>query len=85
MSHFVVCSIPEVIYRGRAVENHAVNIDLCQKIRKTRMNWYPDNVGIPSIDFDGCDAKWAFNTMIERDTEYDRIVRRSPAASNGER
>jgi len=75
MAKFVSCSVPEVIYRrGSSVVNHAVNLDLCRKIRKSRLNWYPDNVGLPAIDFDGCDAKWTFNNETERDAEYDRLI-----------
>ena len=36
MATFVECFVPSIIYRrGEAVINHAVNIDLCTKIRKT--------------------------------------------------
>jgi hypothetical protein len=75
MAKFIECSIPSIKYlRGETVVNHAVNLDLCQKIRKTRLSWYPDNTGKPAIDFDGCDAKWTFNTEAERDGEYSRLV-----------
>lgn len=82
MAHFIKCSTPDITYlRGETVMNHAVNIDLCTKLRKSKLNWYPDNAGRSAIDFDGCDTKWAFETPAERDAEYDRII----AQSNGER
>lgn len=75
MATFIECSLPSVVYRrGETVTNHPVNIDLCTKVRKSRLNWYPDNVGLPAIDFDGCDAKWTFQTEAQRDAEYSLII-----------
>lgn len=75
MATFIECSVPSIVYRrGQTVENHTVNLDLCQRLRKSKLAWYPDNEGLPAIDFDGCDTKWAFKTEAERDAEYSRIV-----------
>ena len=75
MAKFIECSVPSIKYlRGEMVVNHAVNLDHCYKVRKTKMSWYPDNTGKPSIDFDGCNAQWTFNTEAERDGEYTRIM-----------
>lgn len=79
MPHFLECSVPSIRYlRGEARENHAINIDLCKKIRKVQVRWYPDNQGKPAIAFDGCDAEWAFDTENERDAEYARIIGFNP-------
>lgn len=82
MAHFLQCSTPDITYlRGEKVVNHPVNIDLCTKLRKSALRWYPDNAGRASIEFDGCDARWAFETTAQRDAEYDRIL----ALTNGVR
>jgi hypothetical protein len=82
MARFIECSTPSVEYRrGQTVENHAVNIDLCTRLRKSRLTWYPDNTGLAAIDFDGIDTKWAFRKEEDRNAEYTRII----ALSNGDR
>lgn len=82
MPYFLKCTTPHVIYRrGEKVINNPINLDLCTSISKTRLAWYPDNVGLPEITFHGCDAKWAFNSDQDRDAEFDRIANlRSNAA-----
>lgn len=75
MSNFVECSVPEVEYlRGEKVKNNAVNLDLCKFLRKTRYSWYPDNVGLPSIKFEGCDTEWVFKEETARDVEHARLA-----------
>lgn len=74
MTYFIQCTIPEIIYRNSAVQNHAVNIDLCTSLHKLRFAWYPDNVGLPSIRFVGTDVEWVFKTVDDRNFEFDRIV-----------
>lgn len=75
MAKFVECSIPQVTYlRGDKITNHAVNIDLCKTVRKSRENWYPDNTGKPSIVFDGCDASWVYDKEDDRDADYTRLT-----------
>lgn len=72
--YFVECSLPERSYRQSVITNSAVNLSLCKQIRKSRISWYPDNKGIPSIEFVGCDAEWAYNTDAEREADYNRII-----------
>lgn len=75
MANFIECTIPSIVYlRGQVVINHAINIDLCTRLRKSTLNWYPDNTGKPSVEFDGCDAIWVFETVEQRDKEYSRVV-----------
>lgn len=79
MAKFIECTVPSIIYlRGIKVVNHAVNIDLCKRLRKSTLNWYPDNSGKPSIEFDGCDAQWAFDKDADRDDEYAKIIASHP-------
>lgn len=74
MAKFVTCSTPKRKYRSSEIVNHAVNIDLCQRVEKARVAWYPDNVGIPSIRFVGCGTEWSYMSDAERDADYDRII-----------
>ncbi len=74
MSRFITCSIDRRMYGSSELINHAVNIDLCRKIQKSRLQYYPDNTGIPSIKFAGCDAEWVYKTDAERDADYLRII-----------
>ena len=76
MATFIRCSVPEITYlRGEKITNHPVNIDLCTSIRRDRHSWYPDNEGKPSIEFDGCNARWVYDRDADRDADYERIVR----------
>lgn len=73
--HFITCSEPTYDYRDqRDRENRPVNLALCKSVEKTRLRWYPDNEGRPSISFHGCDTEWVFSTDRARDAEYDRII-----------
>lgn len=74
---FVECTLPSRPYRSSKITNHAVNLALCTSIEKSRIHWYPDNEGIPSIRFKGCDVEWAFNTDAQRDAEFERIMKTS--------
>jgi hypothetical protein len=76
MVYFVQCSVPSIVYRyGRdSVVNNPVNLALCRSLSKSRYHWYPDNVGKPSILFNGCDTEWVFKSEAERDAEFDRLA-----------
>ena len=77
---FVECSVPSVRYlRGETVNNNPVNISLCTSIRKGQYRWYPDNEGLPSIVFDGCEVKWVYNSAKERDLDFENIVKNHSA------
>ena len=83
MAKFVECSLAGRPYgRDGHITNHAVNIDLCTSLRKSRVHWYPDNTGIPSIKFEGCDTEWVFYNDKQRDEEYARLIGPSPTAPN---
>ena len=56
------------------IVNKAINISLCTSVKKSRMKWYPDNDGIPSIEFGGIDEKWVFNSDKSRDETYNLLV-----------
>ena len=75
MATFVECSASFVIYRrDEKIYNHPVNLDLCTSIRKTSTKWYPDNIGLPSIYFEGCVVTLAYKDETTRDAEYIRIL-----------
>lgn len=79
MPFFIECSVPEVTYlRGEVISNPAVNLTLCIAIRRERYAWYPDNEGLPSIEFflsgHREPVRWIFGTEDERNAEYVRIV-----------
>lgn len=75
MIRFVVSEIAEITYLwGEKIKNRPVNIGLCTSITKSRENWYPDNVGKPSMIFKGCNAQWVFDNEQDRDKEYERIL-----------
>ncbi|MBP2494967.1 hypothetical protein ABID82_007172 [Methylobacterium sp. PvP062] len=72
---FHVPLIPSITYLGGTVrENMPVNMGLVEAISKSRMRWYPDNEGKPSILFHGTKVEWAFDTEEDRDCEYARIM-----------
>ena len=74
MAKFIVCRVSEVSYRDSVLVNSPVNIDLCTSIISSRLAYYPDNTGIPSLDFKGCDCKWVFSTESDRDAELNKIL-----------
>lgn len=73
--YFVSSIVPYVHYRGVKLHNKAVNLALCASIEPSRIYAYPDNEGIPSLKFNGCDAEWAFNTEDGRNSDYERILK----------
>jgi hypothetical protein len=76
MAKFLECSVPEIEYlHGRKIVNHPVNINLCVRIRRDQHKWYPDNEGLPSIHFDGCNAEWVFKSYADRDADYERVLK----------
>jgi hypothetical protein len=75
MPYFITCIVPQIEYlRGETVKNNPINLDLCKSIEKTKFSWYPDNIGKPSITFNGCDSRWVFDRKQDRDTEFERIT-----------
>jgi hypothetical protein len=75
MVYFVKCSIESVRYRiDHRLINNPVNLALCTQIAKGKYAHYPDNEGLPTIEFKGCEAQWAFPTEEARDMELDRIA-----------
>lgn len=71
---FLECTLPGRAYMHSHITNKAVNLSICKSITKARIHWYPDNTGIPSLKFDGCDVEWGFSSDSQRDKEYDRIM-----------
>lgn len=72
---FIKPPIEIVTYlRGDEIVNKAINISLCTSVKKSRLKWYPDNYGIPSIEFGGIDEKWVFNSDTYRDNIYNLIT-----------
>lgn len=70
-----VCGVARVTYlRGDIIVNRPVNMALVTKIEKTQTRWYPDNTGKPALSFFGVDETWTFDTVAERDAEYDRVI-----------
>lgn len=74
MAKFIVCPYLKVKYRDSELENNPVNIDLCTEMTKGVLAYYPDNIGKPTIEFKGCDARWVFNRVEERDTTLNNIL-----------
>ena len=75
MPFFISCSVPKVKYlRGEYIYNKPINLSLCKSISKTQTNWYPDNTGLPSITFHGCNQEWAYNNKEEREIDYLKII-----------
>ena len=74
-AQFISPVIEEIKYlRGEMVKNYAINITLCKHLEKSNYAWYPDNNGLPSIKFIGCDAEWVFKNETDRDAEYFSIA-----------
>lgn len=72
--YFINCRWPSVEYlRGQTLFNDPVNIALCKSISRSKFAWYPDNTGLPSIAFHGCDAEWVFESETHRESEFARI------------
>ena len=61
MKMFIKPPVRSVEYlRGQSIVNNPINIDLCTAIKKSKVNWYPDNEGLHSIHFKGCGEEWVF-------------------------
>ena len=73
MPYFITCTNKATEYRSDVIVNHPVNLGLRKSIRKSTLKWYPDNTGVPSIIFSGCDTEWAFSSDKDRDTEFEKI------------
>lgn len=77
---FIECPIKSITYlRNDKVENKAINLSMCTSIKKSRLHWYPDNSGIPSIKFfynENDYNEWAFGWHQEKDRDaiYELIV-----------
>ena len=71
---FIRSSLEKVKYRGHILENHPVNLLLCKGIMKNRIQYYPDNTGIPSIYFKGCSIEWGYSSEEQRDKDFEDIA-----------
>ena len=79
--NFIKCSVPEVEYQASIFHlNNPINIDMCTMMKKSTMKWYPNNVGLPSIEFfgifqnEGRPATWLYNDEAARDADYERLL-----------
>lgn len=59
MVAFLTCSFPEIDYANSKIQNNPVNLSNVSYIAKGRHAWYPDNLGMCTIEFH----------MIGKDTE----------------
>jgi len=74
MTRFIKCPIENIRYRQDTIDNNPVNIELCKSILKSRLAYYPDNTGKPTIKFKGCDTEWVFNNDESRNKEFEKIL-----------
>jgi hypothetical protein len=84
---FVKCKVPVIEYWRSTITNHPINISLVVRIRKSKEAYYPDNTGIPAIDFDTetkgeRQLKWCYNSQKDRDEDYERILNQFNGDSN---
>jgi len=70
MPYFQEPSVSSYKYHGYNETNDPVNLNMCQRISKSTHNYYPDNTGIPSIVFHGCDASWNYPKVEDRDKDF---------------
>jgi hypothetical protein len=73
MPYFIRCSIEGVKYLNDIIINNPVNLELCKFIVKGNFKYYPDNIGLPSIKFEGCDSVWIYDSKEQRDLEFEWI------------
>jgi hypothetical protein len=78
---FVQCKLTTIQYRTYTITNHPININLIVRIRKAKEAYYPDNTGIPAIEFDteqktDRQLKWCYNKQQDRDEDYERILKK---------
>jgi hypothetical protein len=66
-----------VYLRGEVI-NYPVNLNLCTSIMLNRYKWYPDNEGLPSIVFSGCNTEWVYpkgrEGEAEQQADYTRVL-----------
>jgi hypothetical protein len=76
MAKFIKCSCEGAEYKGYAMPNSPVNIELVTQVEKIQECFYPDNAGLPAIQFHGIDKKWVYEKRQkqQRDDDYERIV-----------
>lgn len=79
--YFAACTLPTIQYRTHTLVNNAVNLNLVHQLAQGRISYYPDNVGIPAINFltvgpEGLIlvCQWAFNTQEECDAELAKLL-----------
>ncbi len=78
---FVKCTVPSVRYREHTILNNPVNMSLCSELGKGKLAYYPDNVGLPTIQFLGTgnehttQSQWTFESEAQRDIAIDSILR----------
>ena len=80
---YVIPHIKEIDYRSSTLTNNPINISLCESIQKSRLRYYPDNNGIPSLlflfnktsDEQSNDRRWNFRSEEDRDFAYDEIMK----------
>lgn len=70
---FATCLVESVNYNNNTLENVPVNLALCKSINKGKYSWYPDNIGLPSIEFGGCDITWIYADESTRNSDFMRI------------
>lgn len=75
----VRCSYPEVEYRSGKIVNPVINLSNVFNIQKGYYAWYPDNVGLPSIEFylnEKEFVRWVFPQETAQMAEQDKITGR---------
>ncbi len=84
MSNILVkCSVDSIAYRNDKIENPVINLNNVVKIIKGTHAWYPDNLGMASIEFhfDGRNennfARWVFPVVTTQEAYYDNTARRN--------
>lgn len=80
MTEFVICSVPELLYRNSDIKNEPINIALCWSLNKTQIKWYPDNIGMPGIQFwigdkEKFSRHWIYPDEKTRDADYERLLK----------
>lgn len=70
---FISPKIPYIDYRGDVIYNNPINLSMCTHIEKSRLRWYPDSIGKPSITFyflDGSSVQWCYDSESDRDIDF---------------
>lgn len=71
---FIIPSVLKVEFDRNTRDNCPVNLSFCKYIEKTSLCLGRDRKMYPSIEFYGTSATWAYNTIEERDQDYNRII-----------